>query len=277
VVPVAAWEVLPGLLASFCGGRTRWIWRTRRRRSSGTQAGERLPGATSTASRATGVDYCRSRRHYEVRPPEIVRDRSSDLLAHAWWVTLVSKSGSVSRSVKGSPRTPFLASGRSERSATWRHCPKPKRHRTGSTGWRRNKRCWIWRARGLPWGPMPLSDFARAMPTMTRTGSQWRMSFARRRSVLLASRTRAQQPGPGARSCRADKRRKHRQYSSGACRETSLWRFIIGSKTSPQTGSTTFICRASTGSQRVIVGYPTMAVRQAAGLMQRRRGGSHRL
>ena len=38
-----------------------------------------------------------------------------------------------------------------------------------------------------------------------------------------------------------------------------------------QTGSATFICRDSAGSQRVIVSSPLMEVRRAVGLMQRQR------
>lgn len=53
---------------------------------------------------------------------------------------------------------------------TWKPCRIPKRHRTGSIAWRKSRRCWIWLARGLAWGPMRLSASARVMPTTIRRG-----------------------------------------------------------------------------------------------------------
>lgn len=57
------------------------------KRGYGTQAGERVPGATSTASLLTGVAYCTSGGSYEVRLPEIPRKLSRGSLALPWWVS----------------------------------------------------------------------------------------------------------------------------------------------------------------------------------------------
>ena len=46
-----------------------------------------MHGATRTASRPTGVDYCRSWGSYKVLLPDIARDLSRGLLDHAWWVS----------------------------------------------------------------------------------------------------------------------------------------------------------------------------------------------
>jgi hypothetical protein len=54
---------------------------------SSTQAGERVLGATSTASLLTGVAYCTSWGSYEGRLPEIPRDLSRGSPTHAWWVS----------------------------------------------------------------------------------------------------------------------------------------------------------------------------------------------
>ncbi|MER2518543.1 MAG: hypothetical protein ABTR92_19465 [Candidatus Accumulibacter phosphatis] len=43
---------------------------------------------------------------------------------------------------------------------------------------------WTWRARGLPWGPMSLSGFARATPTMTRPDHNGECRASRTRGRL---------------------------------------------------------------------------------------------